>query len=189
MTHCIIGNLLDNSLSPEAKNLGHEVSLDKGVLDEGGANSFSLGHKQHKPTKNKTAIGQQTALPRAKPQKQKGQQKAVSKLRTQQKTRFTEKIQLALLDPEDPRSILDEQASKDLSLRILLTLSLMKKWPRHCRICTGPKWSKRPFGSKLPYIPNWILAFARPTWTEMVHFGLKRSILVHLGPPTYSGHS
>ena len=52
----------------------------------------------------------------------------MSKLRTQQKTRFTEKIQLALLDPADPRSILDEQASKDLSLRILLTLSLMKKW-------------------------------------------------------------
>ena len=79
---CMIGNLLDNSLSPEAKNLGHEVSLDKGVLEKGGANSFSLGHKQHKPTKNKTAIGQQTALPRAKPPKQKGQQKAVSKLRT-----------------------------------------------------------------------------------------------------------
>ena len=53
---CMIGNLLDNSLSPEAKNLGHEVSLDKKVLEKGGANSFSLGHKQHKPTKNKTAI-------------------------------------------------------------------------------------------------------------------------------------
>ena len=33
-------------------------------------------------------------------------------------------------------------------------------------------------------IPNWILAFARPKWTKMVHFGPKRSILVHLGPPT-----
>ena len=33
-------------------------------------------------------------------------------------------------------------------------------------------------------IPNWILAFARPKWTKMVHFGLRRSILVHLGPPT-----
>ena len=52
----------------------------------------------------------------------------MSKLRAQPKTRFAEKIQLALLDPVDPRSILDEQASKDLSLRILLTLSLMKKW-------------------------------------------------------------
>ena len=37
-------------------------------------------------------------------------------------------MQLALLEPEDPRNSLDEQASKDLSLRILLTLSLMKKW-------------------------------------------------------------
>ena len=36
-------------------------------------------------------------------------------------------------------------------------------------------------------IPNWILAFARPKWTKMVHFGPfgpERSILVHLGPPT-----
>ena len=34
-------------------------------------------------------------------------------------------------------------------------------------------------------ISNWILAFARPKWTKMVHyFGLTRSILVHLGPPT-----
>ena len=95
------------------------------MLEKGGTNSFSLGPKQHKPPKNTTALGQQTALPRAKQPKQKGQPKAVSKLRTQ---RFTEKIQLALLDPADPRSILDEQASKDLSLRILLTSSLMKKW-------------------------------------------------------------
>ena len=28
-------------------------------------------------------------------------------------------------------------------------------------------------------IPNRILAFARPKWTKMVHFGPKRSILVH----------
>ena len=33
-------------------------------------------------------------------------------------------------------------------------------------------------------ISNWILAFVRPERTKMVHFGLKRSILVHLGPPT-----
>ena len=33
-------------------------------------------------------------------------------------------------------------------------------------------------------IPTWILVFARPKWTILVHFGLKRSILVHLGPPT-----
>ena len=28
------------------------------------------------------------------------------------------------------------------------------------------------------------LAFTRPKWTKMVHFGLKNSILVHLAPPT-----
>ena len=33
---------MDNSLSPEAKNMGHEVSLDKGVLEKGGANSLLL---------------------------------------------------------------------------------------------------------------------------------------------------
>ena len=33
-------------------------------------------------------------------------------------------------------------------------------------------------------IPNRLLAFARPKWSILVHFGLKRSILVHLGPPT-----
>ena len=83
LTQCMIGNLLDSSLSPEAKNLGHEVSLNKEVLDEGGANSFSLGHKQPKHDKNKSAIGQQTASPKAvRKQKQKGQPKAVSKLRT-----------------------------------------------------------------------------------------------------------
>ena len=32
--------------------------------------------------------------------------------------------------------------------------------------------------------PNRILALSRPRWTILVHFGLKRSILVHLGPPT-----
>ena len=36
-------------------------------------------------------------------------------------------------------------------------------------------------------IPNCILAFARPKWTKMVHFGPfwpEAAILVHLGPPT-----
>ena len=46
-----------------------------------------------------------------------------------------------------------------------------------------PFWSKRSFWSN-DLIPNWILVFARPKWTKMVHFGLKRSSLVHLGPPT-----
>ena len=47
-----------------------------------------------------------------------------------------------------------------------------------------PKWSKRPFWSNNGLISNRILAFARPKWTKMVYFGLKRSIFVHLGPPT-----
>ena len=135
LTQCMIGNLLESSLSPEAKNLGREASLDLGhdkeVLDEGGAkgSSFSLGLEQHKHDKNKSAIGQQTALPKAlRQQKQKGPLEAVSKLRTQQKTRFIENMQLALLETEDPRSNLNEQASKDLSLRILLILSLVKQW-------------------------------------------------------------
>ena len=32
-------------------------------------------------------------------------------------------------------------------------------------------------------IPNWILAFDGPKWSILVHSGLKRSSLVHLGPP------
>ena len=39
---CVIGNLLDNSLAPEAKNLGHEVSLDKEVLEKGGGKQLLL---------------------------------------------------------------------------------------------------------------------------------------------------
>ena len=54
----------------------------------------------------------------------------------------------------------------------------------------GPKWPKRPFCSKWPYSE---LDFSfechsgdqnGPKWSVLVHFGLKRSILVHLGPPT-----
>ena len=37
-------------------------------------------------------------------------------------------MELALLIPDDPKSSLTTQASQDLSLRILLTLSLMNKW-------------------------------------------------------------
>ena len=126
LTPSFRGTLLDSSLLPEAKNLVQEVSLDEGGAK---ATSFSLdSFEQQKQHKHKPAVGT-IALPKAResPKKQ-GQQKAASKLRTQQKTRFIEKIQLALLDPEDPRSGLDAQASKDLSLRILLTLSLMKRW-------------------------------------------------------------
>ena len=154
LTHCMIGNLLDGSLVLEDENLVQRLASEEEVLDEGGATSFSLESFEQQPQdKNKPALG--TALPKQvaektackdkrtkrKPsaqeasqqhslrkQKQKGQQEAVSKLRSMQKTRFIERMELALLTPEDPKSSLSEQASKDLSLRILLTLSLMKKW-------------------------------------------------------------
>ena len=58
-----------------------------------------------------------------------------------------------------------------------------REWPRYCR---KVYWSKMVqnapddlFGQN-DLILNRILAFAGPKWT----FGLKRSILVHLGPPT-----
>ena len=45
-----------------------------------------------------------------------------------QTTRFIEEMQLALLSPEeDPKHSLDDQTAQDLSLRVVLTLSLMKK--------------------------------------------------------------
>ena len=62
-----------------------------------------------------------------------------------------------------------------------------RAWPRYCRkVCWTKMVQNGPndhFGQN-DLIPDWILAFARPKWTKMVHFGLRRSILVHLGPPT-----
>ena len=49
--------------------------------------------------------------------------------------------------------------------------------------CTGPKWSKRPLWSKWPYSE---LDFSIHE-TKMDQKGLKRPILVHLGPPTVLG--
>ena len=42
--------------------------------------------------------------------------------------RFTEKVQLDLLSPEHPKHSLDEAMAQDLSLRILVTISLTKRW-------------------------------------------------------------
>ena len=50
------------------------------------------------------------------------------KLRALQTTSFIAKVQLDLLTPQDPENSLEEQASRDLSLRIFLTLSLMRQW-------------------------------------------------------------
>ena len=163
LTHCMIGNLLDSSFLPEDKSLVPKVASEEGAPDEGGATSFSLeSFEQQQQDRNKTALG--TALPKQvarkqackntackigtkkKPsahatsqqhslrkQKQKGQQEAVGKLR------FFEEVELALLTPEDPSS-LQENASKDLSLRILLTLSLMHRWQlKTTRLTASPQ--------------------------------------------------
>ena len=105
------------------------MQLDKREWNRGGAvgSSLPLGTlRQQKQHRTKTAIGQQ-ALQRARPnQKPKGPAKA-SKLRISEKNNFMEKMQLALLEPEDPRGSLDQNTAKDLSLRIFLTLSLMRQ--------------------------------------------------------------
>ena len=130
LTPCNKGTLLSHSLVPEAlvepkvdKKLGKRKRTQGGaVLD-----SFPLGSlEQHKPTKNKKAVGQQQkASPKAK-QKQQSRKRA-SKLELE-KTNFMEKMQLALLEHQDPRASLDHHTGKDLSLRVFLTLSLMKRW-------------------------------------------------------------
>ena len=71
---------------------------------------------------------------------------------------------------------------------VVFVISVVGEWPRYCwKVCWTKMVQNGPndhFGQN-DLIPNWILAFARPKWTKMVHFGpFKRSILVHLGPPT-----
>ena len=89
--------------------------------------SFTLETWHQKKQENKPAIGQQQlALPKLRrTQNKRGQQQVDSKHRTWQQLRFKEKMQLALL--ESPR-VLEKEASLDLSLRIILLVSLMNKW-------------------------------------------------------------
>ena len=128
LSHLMRGNLLQQSLLPEAKKQAQELSQDEG----GAKPSFPLAKpKQHRQPRNKKAIGQQQAFTR-EPQKQQKEKKqqgqmAVDKLRMQH-LRFTEKVQLDLLSPEHPKHSLDEAMAQDLSLRILVTISLMKRW-------------------------------------------------------------
>ena len=55
---------------------------------------------------------------------------------------------------------------------------------------TGPKWSKMVQMTILVKMTLFRTGFSHsrdqngPKWCILVHFGLKRSILVHLGPPT-----
>ena len=127
------GNLLNNnSLLPEA-NLGpSNLQLEKEGLNQGGVHkSLPLRSlEQHRIQKNKPAIGQQQqALPTAKPrQKKKSQRKVANKLSNWEKNDYFEKLQLELLQHQDPRASLDQNTGKHLSLRILVILSLMNKW-------------------------------------------------------------
>ena len=128
LSHLMRDNLLQQSLLPEAKKQAQELSQDEG----GAKPSFPLSKpKQHRQPRNKAAIGQQTAFTKEaqkqqEEKKQKGQ-KAVDKLKIQH-LRFTEKVQLDLLSPEHPKHNLDEAMAQDLSLRILVTISLTKRW-------------------------------------------------------------
>ena len=138
LTPCLIGNLHNNSLMPvdklEGPKASFEIGKHKEMPKEGGAeSSFTLEtFEHHRQQQNKPAIGQQTALPKpAKKQKKKklGQQWAANKLRPLAKTRFINEIQLALLNPkQDPKHSLDHNTAQDVSLRVVLTLSLMNKW-------------------------------------------------------------
>ena len=129
LSHFGMGKLLQHSLLPEAKKQMHQVSLDEG----GAKPSLPLANpKQHRQPRNKKAIGQQTAFTQEakkqqKRKKQKGQ-RAAGELRQKQQLSFIEKVQLDLLSPEHPKHSLDEAMAQDLSLRILLTISLMQKW-------------------------------------------------------------
>ena len=127
------GILLNNtSLMPEAKLGPSNLQLVKDMRRKGGVDN-SLPHRsleQHKIQENKPAIGQQQqALPKAKPkQKKKGQRKVANKLSTWEKNDYFEKLQLELLQKQDPRASLDQTNGKHLSLRIIVLLGLMHKW-------------------------------------------------------------
>ena len=106
------GNLLNNtSLLPEA-NLGpSNLQLEKEVCKKGGVDkSLPLRSlDQHRIQKNKPAIGQQQqqqqALPKAKAKhKKKSQRKVANKLSNWEKNDYLEKLQLELLEKQDPRS-------------------------------------------------------------------------------------
>ena len=127
------GSLLNNnSLLPEA-NLGPgNLQLEKEMRKKGGVDK-SLPHRsleQHRIQENKPAIGQQQqALPKARSkQKKQGQREVAIKLSNWEKNDYFEKIQLELLEKQDPRASLDQTTGKHLSLRILVILSLMNKW-------------------------------------------------------------
>ena len=127
---CRSGSLLNDSLLPDA-NLGAttKMQLRKEVCNQGGEVGSSLplrSLEQHRQQTTKAAIGQQ-ALPEARTKHKKVGRTKASKLELE-KTNFKEKMQLALLEREDPRASLDQDTGKHISLRIIAILSLMHKW-------------------------------------------------------------
>ena len=137
-TSFLVANLQSLVTQGEMDQL--ELSLGLGehkeVHKQGGANqeSFSLDNLEHlRQQTNKPAIGQQSALPKL------SRTKVGYKLRNQQ-LKNMKRIQLDLLDP---RRSLEIEASRDLSLRILVTLSLLKRWPlTTSRIAEPPEFTK-----------------------------------------------
>ena len=137
LTSSMIGILQNDSLMPKDKLEGPVASLDirqhREMPKEGGAtSSFTLEtFEHHRQQQNKTAIGQQQALPKpAKKQKKEklGQQWAANKLRPWAKTRIINEIQLALLNPKQDPTSLDHNTAQEISFRVVLTWSLMNKW-------------------------------------------------------------
>ena len=72
-----------------------------------------------------------------------------------------------------------------LAAFVLLLGSQNREWPRYCRKVYWTKMVQNGpndhFGRNA-LIPNWNLAFARPKWTKMVHFGPFWPKEVHFGP-------
>ena len=115
---------------------------EEAMTSSGGAceHSFSLENLRQQQAKNTATLGTTTALPEkgarrkrrkkkpsAKTQRsfeQKGQQPAASHLRNLEKLRLIKEIELAA---ENPHS-LSNRERQEISLRILLTLSLRQKW-------------------------------------------------------------
>ena len=127
-----LGILTDNTSLMSEANLGpSNLQLEKDMQKQGGVDK-SLPHRsleKHRIHQNKPAVGQQQqALPKAKPKQKKGQGKVANKLSSWKKNDYFEKLQLELLDHNDPRASLDHNTGKHLSLRILVILSLMNKW-------------------------------------------------------------
>ena len=135
LTPNLTGSLQMNSLMPENK-LEEPSSLElrqhREMPKKGGATgSFTLENLGHlRQQANKTAIGQQQALPKqAKEKKNKKLgQGAANKLRPLAKTRIINEIQLALLHPKQDPTSLDHATAQEISFRVVLTWSLMNKW-------------------------------------------------------------